>query len=255
MALPARTTDVASAIDDLRLTSDRRLASLGLLLMIVPALWFVRTDFELYGHDWTLLRQRLLWRAVMILVPLLGSVAMVRVRTRAAYERAALWLGMLLAVVTLALTFLRPVGSGLPLRSPLLVICILYFAMPSRVWRQCLAPLALSAGVIVLRATRLTGGGIDVGGDVVAIVGLNALGVLAATRRVRLEEASSEAVGELKALRGIIPICSYCRKVRSEVGDWQQIERYVHDHSDAAFSHGICPECFEVTHQEFTRHA
>ena len=52
-------------------------------------------------------------------------------------------------------------------------------------------------------------------------------------------------VGELKTLRGIIPICSHCRKLRSEVGDWQLIERYFQDHSDALFSHGICPDCLK----------
>ena len=245
MAMPHRGGDVATALYDLRLDSDRRLASRGLALMLLPALWFISTDFQLYGHDAVMLRQRLLLRVVMIVVPAVGFLVVRAVQTRAAYSRAVLWSAIAIAAVTLGLNVIRPAGSGLPLRSPLLILCILYFAMPDRPARQLAAPLGLSAGLIALRMTMLTGGGIDVGGDVLTIVALNALGILTVFRRVRLEAATSDVVGELKTLRGIIPICSHCRKLRSEVGDWQLIERYFQDRSEALFSHGICPDCLK----------
>ncbi|NNG01506.1 MAG: hypothetical protein HKM93_19115 [Desulfobacteraceae bacterium] len=50
---------------------------------------------------------------------------------------------------------------------------------------------------------------------------------------------------EIKTLRGIIPICSYCKKIRDEKGAWDQMETYIQTHSLASFSHGLCPECFE----------
>lgn len=247
MALPAQglVKDVTAALDGRRIESQRKLAGAGLALLLVPSLWFIRTDFELYGHDWVRLRQRLLLRAILIVVPLAGVLVMRAVRTRADYSRAVFWLGLVIAAVTLGLNLMRPTGSGLPLRSPLLVLAILYFAMPDEPRRQFVAPLGLSAGLVAMRLTFLYGGGIDVGGDVVAIVVLNAIGILAVMRRVRLEAVTDDVVGELRALRGIIPICSHCRKVRSEVGDWQQLERYVHERSEAMFSHGICPDCLK----------
>lgn len=48
---------------------------------------------------------------------------------------------------------------------------------------------------------------------------------------------------EIKTLRGLLPICSYCKKIRDDKGYWNQIEAYIHKHSDAEFSHSICPEC------------
>ncbi|MCP4552766.1 MAG: PAS domain S-box protein [Bacteroidetes bacterium] len=51
------------------------------------------------------------------------------------------------------------------------------------------------------------------------------------------------ALNEVKTLRGIIPICSSCKKIRDDKGSWNQIEQYIHEHSDATFSHGICQEC------------
>lgn len=50
---------------------------------------------------------------------------------------------------------------------------------------------------------------------------------------------------EIKHLKGIIPICSYCKKIRDDKEIWQQLETYISDHSDALFSHGICPACSE----------
>lgn len=54
-----------------------------------------------------------------------------------------------------------------------------------------------------------------------------------------------KALDEIKTLRGIIPICSSCKKIRDDQGYWNQIEVYLRDHSDAEFSHGICPECLK----------
>lgn len=49
---------------------------------------------------------------------------------------------------------------------------------------------------------------------------------------------------QIKQLRGIIPICSYCKKIRNDEQVWQRLEQYISEHSDAMFSHGICPTCF-----------
>ncbi|MCB0322436.1 MAG: DUF4118 domain-containing protein [Bdellovibrionales bacterium] len=53
------------------------------------------------------------------------------------------------------------------------------------------------------------------------------------------------ALAQIKTLSGLLPICAWCRKVRDDEGYWQQIEEYVTAHSDAAFTHGICPKCYK----------
>lgn len=50
---------------------------------------------------------------------------------------------------------------------------------------------------------------------------------------------------QVKLLSGFLPICAYCKKVRDDKGYWSQIESYIRDHSEAQFSHGICPDCVE----------
>jgi len=53
-----------------------------------------------------------------------------------------------------------------------------------------------------------------------------------------------QALANVKQLRGLLPMCAYCKKIRVDDKYWQQLEGYLSDHSDAEFSHGICPECF-----------
>jgi sigma-B regulation protein RsbU (phosphoserine phosphatase) len=55
-----------------------------------------------------------------------------------------------------------------------------------------------------------------------------------------------EALGQVKRLQGIVPICSYCKHVRNDQNYWQQVESYVSAHSEARFSHSVCPACYEV---------
>jgi hypothetical protein len=59
----------------------------------------------------------------------------------------------------------------------------------------------------------------------------------------RTAKQTSELAKEVKMLSGLLPICSYCKKIRNESNHWQQIEDYVSERSDALFTHGICPEC------------
>ncbi len=64
------------------------------------------------------------------------------------------------------------------------------------------------------------------------------------------KKALEEALGQVKTLRGLLPLCAYCKKVRDDRGYWNQIEAYVSEHSHADFSHGICPECAQKYYPE-----
>jgi hypothetical protein len=55
-----------------------------------------------------------------------------------------------------------------------------------------------------------------------------------------------ESIAREKRLIGLIPICANCKKIRNDKGYWEQVEIYVREHSDARFSHGICPECAQA---------
>jgi PAS domain S-box len=56
-------------------------------------------------------------------------------------------------------------------------------------------------------------------------------------------EELQEALAKVKTLSGLLPICASCKKIRDDSGYWKQIEAYIKEHSDATFTHGLCPEC------------
>jgi len=69
--------------------------------------------------------------------------------------------------------------------------------------------------------------------------------------REKLIRELQEALAKVKQLSGFLPICASCKKIRNDQGYWTQIEAYIRDHSEAEFSHGICPECMKKLYPEF----
>jgi hypothetical protein len=59
-----------------------------------------------------------------------------------------------------------------------------------------------------------------------------------------------DALGKVKLLSGYLPICASCKKIRDDKGYWQAVETYIDSHSEAKFSHGICPDCIQKLYPE-----
>ena len=71
--------------------------------------------------------------------------------------------------------------------------------------------------------------------------------------REKLIVELQQAMSEIKMLSGLLPICSSCKKIRDDQGYWNQIESYIQDHSEAEFSHGLCPECAKRLYPEYLK--
>jgi len=71
--------------------------------------------------------------------------------------------------------------------------------------------------------------------------------------RERLILKLRDALNKVKILSGLLPICASCKKIRDDKGYWKQIETYIQDHSEAEFSHGLCPECVKKLYPDFHR--
>ncbi len=89
---------------------------------------------------------------------------------------------------------------------------------------------------------------------------MGVIGTVMAYRRLSRDERENAAlIGELKqsleeikVLHGLLPICASCKKIRNDQGYWQQIETYIDQHTEAKFSHGICPECMKKLYPEYS---
>jgi hypothetical protein len=92
---------------------------------------------------------------------------------------------------------------------------------------------------------------------VALFIGIAGVVTFLSTQRKRAEEEQLKLVLELqeslekvKMLSGLLPICASCKKIRNDKGYWEQMEIYIRDHSEAEFSHSICPECAERLYPE-----
>ena len=84
------------------------------------------------------------------------------------------------------------------------------------------------------------------------------VGVRVLTLQERLTDRVAElqaALSNVKQLRGLLPICSYCKRIRGDDQYWLQVESYISDHSDAQFSHGICPACYVEVEKQIESYA
>jgi DNA-binding NarL/FixJ family response regulator len=71
--------------------------------------------------------------------------------------------------------------------------------------------------------------------------------------RMGLIRELQDALTKIRTLQGLLPICASCKRIRDDKGYWNQIELYISEHSDAVFTHGICPDCVEKLYPDFAR--
>ena len=85
---------------------------------------------------------------------------------------------------------------------------------------------------------------------VVFTIGISIDILKSAIRTLQMNHELQKYISEIRVLQGIIPICSYCKNIRDDDDSWQKMESYIDAHSEAQFSHGICPECREIPRKE-----
>ena len=73
------------------------------------------------------------------------------------------------------------------------------------------------------------------------------------TEREKLISELQDALARIKTLRGFVPICSYCKKIRNDKNYWEHLEAYISERSEAEFTHSICPECASKVMAEFSQ--
>ena len=72
-------------------------------------------------------------------------------------------------------------------------------------------------------------------------------------QRENLLAELQEALSQVKTLSGLLPICASCKRIRDDQGDWQAIETYIRDRSDAEFTHGLCPDCIRRLYPQYSQ--
>ncbi|HEY3285805.1 MAG TPA: hypothetical protein VGJ96_01645 [Gemmatimonadaceae bacterium] len=241
----------------LRLESERRLALVATTLLLVPGVLFAYVDISVVPNRTTLTVLHAL-RASQLLLWALGVAVIRKAESRAALGRVLFLLALAIVAFLTSNALLRPADNWMPVRTMVLVSIGTFVVYPYPFRLQLVAWAALLVSVtgliwshwVTMPSYERVATGLN-------IVLAGVLGMLIARNRTQLDkdldaslareqaaiEAREQAVAELRKLEGIIPICAYCHQVRTEAGAWEGLDRYVRAHSDADFSHGMCPRC------------
>jgi hypothetical protein len=233
-------------------------------IIVLASLALALTDYRLFDIS------PLFWRLVAIRVGFafisLSTIVVLQrgLPTQRLHPTVLAW-SLLLVIVNVSIASTRPPNYLTQAILNVFTVLMCYVILPLPLTLQAIPGILMSLGNVTLvawlntPADQLTGTAI-----VVAFVVANVLGGITARqihywkrqqfvallRQIELRASLEQALAEIKTLRGILPICSHCKRVRDDTGYWQQVEVYVRDRTHAEFSHAICPACLEAHYED-----
>lgn len=236
---------------------DRGVYRTGIILLAAPILLFSHSDYLLFGMG--PMFQVLFTVRVLFLALTVGTILVI---SRNKSSKRSDWVVsgwcLALAVVVIFINSSRPPDYILHSVLDVLILMTLYFLFPLPAPLHAIGPVVFSTGnlfMIYTIKTPITP--LETNVLLITYTLGNALGLYTAHRMNRyrrghfqaldqeqaLRVELEEALLNLNVLRGMLPICAHCKKVRDDQGYWTQIEHYIRSHSEAQFTHGICPDC------------
>lgn len=242
------------------LAADRRvargLAAVGVVFVIatVPVTFVLAGNAERLHQVWAI-------RSADLAVTVVALFAVPRMRDPESYDAVVTgWIAVWFVGIV-AENALLPAGSTSFATWDAFLAVAVYAAVCLPLPRQVALALILSGGdVIVLWQRKAGPASFDLRDTLLAFVCANIVGAFVSHERHALRRRAyvamqhevaartdmEAALREVRTLQGIIPICSHCKNVRTDAGEWQEVEAYVRAHSDAHFSHGVCPACMRL---------
>lgn len=249
--------------DEIRLESDRRLAISVVTILLGVNLVFVILNLRDSGPNVTAIPPVVIVRLIGVFVAAVVVAFLCSAKSQRSLEEVSFGGSVAVVILLLVIQALVPANDIPSVAFDLVFVNTLFIALPSRPALQAIPVTMLCAGAALMLWIR-PGSGLDDGDKLrfaIFFVAAIALGYVASVRRFELwsdlilarhaewESAieADRAKCELQTLRGIIPICSHCNRVRIEDGRlWEAVDMYVSRRTDAAFSHGVCPDCLTV---------
>lgn len=244
----------------------RRKALLGVGLISLTWLCFIASDYKLLGTSAEFI-ELLALRFWQVILGFVVFFIINKSNSEKLYSNLIMlfWISTFTAICIVNLT--RPVDFFLHLFVDVMALFLSYILMPNRIIPQII-PAFLYSGFNIWYSLVYMESRSDLAfnGIIIAYVGINIFGAAISWqsglgRRKRfltmleLQQTNRDlgkALSEIKTLKGIIPICANCKKIRDDQGYWNQLEQYMAAHFDAEFSHGLCPKCAEELYPEIT---
>jgi hypothetical protein len=234
------------------LREDFNRAAVGISIVALTVLPFVSRDYQFLGSSWQFYGL-LAGRALLVFLSVILIAYMRKVRNYHTYDRLlSAW--MVIAVtLNLLINATRPADYYVYITLDVVYLSLIYIIFPNKLKHQIMIMLSYSvADILILFFTKDKSLEPVFFIAVTAFILSNGLGIIAHwlfdyyRREGYLSiERAENALAEVKTLRGFLPICSSCKKIRNDKGYWQAVEQYITEHSEAEFTHGLCPDCLK----------
>lgn len=250
------------------LKRDIKQMTVAILIAFIPILLFALNDVLTFS-DIDLFEEIIVGRITMTLWSLAVIFIIRTARNIHVMDRVMLIWMIGASLLTLMISYSRP-GDYLPVTVlNMIYVMAIYVMFPVPLYMQVITGVLISLGecILILLFKNLP---VIPGGIIMLILGFmlaNLFGFITSyslnrSRRQQFVLLNNEfeikaklqyALSEVKTLRGIIPICMSCRKIRNDEGYYEVVERYLKRHSDVDFSHTLCPDCYSVKMDELKK--
>jgi hypothetical protein len=260
-------TETPTEISAFRLDNDRRVTRAMFVTLMASVAFLVVMDVIAVPGGWLARLPLLEVRALMMAVLVYGLVRVLRAKTPRAFEQRLFVATGAAVLIELGLRLLRPPENISPVWLEIVLVIGCYTIVPNRPAYQAIVAMTLSVGtslILIFYNVGVTAA--DRAGIILTLVIANVVGIIASRERVSRQTREEDAWrrerdarvellrahSEIRILRGLLPVCAHCRKIRTEAGAWQPMERFVAENSEAEFSHGFCPDCLAIHYPDLT---
>jgi len=239
------------------LKADVSLMNIIILVSLVAMVTFLAIDlFITVEHLY--LNYLIAFRIVLLVIVLTLYFNKQYTKNVLLFDRSFTILLVMIIFQSLFTDFLRPPDYFTHIGMEISIIFVTYLAVPSALQYRISTNVVFSILLLILLFTLKDPQYLNIYASYSSSILLaNIIGYTIALRtgRSRREHYLAlinerAALGEVKTLKGIIPICGYCKNIRDDKGSWDVLENYMSKHSDATFSHGICPDCIPKIREE-----
>lgn len=261
-----RSSDLEHSYRQSYLSVDKIQAILTISIIAIPLITFSISDYQLFGASSDFYKL-MIARAALTILALITIAIITKAKRESVFDLAVLiWL-FFLCNFQLYVAFTRPRSFVFNLAIDIAMLMALYAIVPLRFVFQVASAFYFTAFSIYINLnfrdhTIISQRAVWVCFFFVNVCGLWISWRMHTDRRTQFDLLLTEkhlahelktAIENIKTLKGLLPICSSCKKIRDDEGYWHQVESYIHEHTEAKFSHGICPDCMESLYPQFSK--
>lgn len=261
-----KSSDLEHSYRQYYLCQDTLQAKIAIALVSIPVALFVISDYQLFANTQQFYKLVLV-RSVMLLFCIVSAIVLSKCKEESILDRVIFFWVLALCTYVLYVDSTRPPEYAFHLALDISLLLAIYAFFPNRFPAQVIPALYFTAGNLFVFFYLKPHSPMSTRAVWVSLAIINLCGIWVSYRshldrraqyallisEKQLTEELKTASENIKTLSGLLPICASCKNIRDDEGYWHQVEVYLKERTDADFSHGICPGCFQKLYPQYAK--